>query len=99
MAPTRPRSSSPSGPSHKKQKIDIKGDGSALNLPDPTPLAEEYQAAQPYKYISVGGLFDDQVVSASVSSTLDSIYLKVPASGLFAHVLLACARPARRSGF
>ena len=65
--PARERSASPVAEdrSHKKQKVGAAGlpAGPAIHLPDPATLADDYKNNRPYRHLSVGGLFDDSVVS------------------------------------
>jgi len=65
VAREREASSAAEERNNKKQKVDSLGlaPGPAIHLPDPASLADQYQENRPYKHLSVGGLFDDAVVS------------------------------------
>jgi hypothetical protein len=70
MPVARERDTSPASEerNNKKQKVDSIGlpPGPAIQLPDPQPLADKYKDNRPYRHLSVGGLFDDSVVSPAV---------------------------------
>lgn len=70
---TRARSPSPSLAS-KKPRLESSSlaAGPAINLPaetDVPALADQYQKSDPYKHISVPGLFDDEVLQGVVTES------------------------------
>jgi hypothetical protein len=71
--PARERSASPASEerNNKKQKVSAAGlaAGPAIHLPDPATLADDYKDNRPYRHLSVGGLFDDAVVSRAENSS------------------------------
>jgi len=75
MPVAREREASPAAEerNNKKQKVDSLGlpAGPAIHLPDPAGLADQYKENRPYRHLSVGGLFDDAVVSGGCSARLN----------------------------
>jgi hypothetical protein len=63
MPDIRPASSPPPGESDrpvKRSRAD--GQGSRASFPDAAVLAKQYLESEPYKHVSVAGLFDDELV-------------------------------------
>ena len=75
MPVAREREASPAAEerNNKKQKVDSLGlpAGPAIHLPDPAGLADQYKENRPYRHLSVGGLFDDAVVSGRLLSPIE----------------------------
>lgn len=77
MAPARERSSSPKpDQTNKKQRTETSSSDPALtsskpaiHLPDPSPLAEQYENAPVYKHLSVGDLFQDSILQGVVKES------------------------------